>query len=94
MTQPIKPATSATCESCLRDVTRHMDAYYYGFSATGVREVDNILCAVASAGKAYHHTEDWSEGGYPELIQKTAAEAAEKLKALELERDISTATIS
>lgn len=38
-----------------------MDAYYYGFDPTGVEAIDRILCAVASAGKAYHHTQDWNE---------------------------------
>ena len=38
-----------------------MDAYYYGFTFTGVREIDMILSAVACAGKAYHHTDNWSE---------------------------------
>lgn len=38
-----------------------MDAYYYGFTFTGVREIDMILSAVACAGKAYHHTNNWSE---------------------------------
>ena len=36
-----------------------MDGYYYGFDETGVAAVDFILSAVASAGKAYHHTEAW-----------------------------------
>ena len=38
-----------------------MDAYYYGFKETGVREIDEILSAVACAGKGYHHTEDWND---------------------------------
>ena len=38
-----------------------MDAYYYQFDPTGVPEIDLILCAVATAGKAYHHTDQWSE---------------------------------
>lgn len=37
-----------------------LDAYYYGFDPTGNLAVDNILSAVACAGKAYHLTEDWS----------------------------------
>lgn len=78
MSEEVKPAT---CEWCKRYIARHLDAYYYGFSATGVKEIDNILCSVASAGKAYHSTADWSEGGYPELIQKAASEAAARLDA-------------
>lgn len=82
MSDKILPATEpATCEWCQRYVTRHMDAYYYGFTATGVRDVDNVLCSVASAGKACHHTEDWSEHGYPELIQKAADNTAATIHA-------------
>lgn len=40
-----------------------IDAYYYGFQPTGVEAIDRILSAVASAGKSYHHTEDWNEAG-------------------------------
>jgi len=39
-----------------------LNAYYFGFDATGVTEIDNVLSAVACAGKAYHHTEHWNEG--------------------------------
>lgn len=53
----------------LRDLTpeqvnaldSRMDAYYYGFDRTGVPEIDRILSAVAWAGKAYHHTDQWSD---------------------------------
>ncbi|QKS60879.1 helix-turn-helix domain-containing protein [Cupriavidus gilardii] len=38
-----------------------MDAYYYGFDPTGVREIDLVLSAIACAGKAYHHTECWND---------------------------------
>ncbi len=41
-----------------------MDAYYYGFDATGCIEIDRILSAVASAGKAHHHTEGWTDKQY------------------------------
>lgn len=66
-----------------------MDAYYYGFDKTGVPEIDKILSAVACAGKAYHHTECWTEesewpphaGKTPaEWIQSAANEAAEAWK--------------
>jgi hypothetical protein len=59
-----------------------MNAYYYGFEKTGVIEIDKILSAVAIAGKAYHHTENWTnpdiDSGltYVELIQIAANEAA------------------
>ena len=38
-----------------------MDAYYYCFTKTEVPEIDRILSAVACAGKAYHHTDQWTD---------------------------------
>jgi len=38
-----------------------MDAYYYGFDPTNVKEIDLILSAVACAGKLFHHTRDWND---------------------------------
>ncbi len=38
-----------------------MNAYYYHFDETGVRVIDEILSAVACAGKAYHHTDMWDD---------------------------------
>lgn len=78
-----------TCSWCGRYTHRHMDAYYYGFDATGVEEIDRILCSVASAGKGYHHTEHWNEprngdakaGSYISLIQRAANEAAKAMLA-------------
>jgi hypothetical protein len=72
-----------------------MDAYYYGFESTGIAEVDCILSAVACAGKAFHHTEDWRSecpayhGGYLtgntpiEWIQNAAISAAARIAELE-----------
>ncbi len=66
-----------------------MGAYYYGFTATGVIEIDRILSAVACAGKAFHHTDDWNDkcaghghtGETPvEWIQNAANDAAAALK--------------
>ena len=42
-------------------MTMRMGAYYYSFTPTGVEAIDRILSAVATAGKAYHHTEGWNE---------------------------------
>lgn len=62
-----------------------MSAYYYSFDSTGQREIDLILSAVACAGKAFHHTEGWSEecapydgheGDTPEAWIKNAAQKA------------------
>lgn len=62
-----------------------MFAYYYSFTPTGVREIDEILSAVACAGKSYHHTENWSdsddgEPSWAELIQEAADRAAKKMQ--------------
>ena len=43
------------------DCAYRMDAYYYGFSPTGLDVIDRILSAVACAGEGYHHTEDWNQ---------------------------------
>ncbi len=69
-----------------------MSAYYYGFTPTGVPEVDKILSAVASAGKSYHSTEDWCDKTNPpsylrgetpvDWIQNAANDAAAALKPL------------
>lgn len=69
-----------------------MRAYYFGFSMTGVREVDEVLSAVACAGKGYHHTESWAdsnddgEPSYAELIQEAAERAAAVVNSLRGER--------
>lgn len=70
-----------------------MNAYYYSFTPTGVEAIDRILSAVACAGKAYHHTEGWSESANPpeylrgedpiEWIQNAANDAAAALKTPE-----------
>jgi hypothetical protein len=72
---------------------RRMDAYYYGFDETGVDVIDKVLSAVACAGKAYHHTDDWTEdcsayedhtGDNPVAwIQNASKEAADRIEALE-----------
>lgn len=78
----------------LPDAAR-MDAYYYGFTRTGLGAVDAILSAVAVAGKGSHHTESWagtdsawfygdrpglpSADGAEDLIQKTADLAAKNI---------------
>lgn len=66
-----------------------MDAYYYGFDKTGIGVIDRILSAVAIAGKAYHHTSEWSESpwgeedgpSYAERIQIAANEAADIIRS-------------
>ena len=59
-----------------------MNAYYFSFSETGHRPVDEILSAVACAGRNYHRTEDWGEVderdglSYVDRIQYAADRAA------------------
>ena len=84
----------ALCERVQRlDNPLRMDAYYFGFTPTGEELIDRILSAVASAGKAYHHTEDWTEAIDPyedvfrgqtcaEWIQYAANDAAAVIKRL------------
>lgn len=71
-----------------------MRAYWYAFTETGVRCVDEILSVVACAGKGYHNTESWSEAGYTQQMQDAAGRAAaeiNRLKArLRLARNIIT----
>lgn len=62
-----------------------MSAYYYGFRSTGIREIDEILSAVACAGKSYHHTSEWGDTGdgepsWAEIIQEAADRAAAKMQ--------------
>lgn len=69
---------------------RRMYAYYYGFHETGVDAVDKVLSAVAWAGKAFHHTESWTDETGPfedhrgespvEMIQHAACDAAVAFK--------------
>jgi len=81
----------------LRDDLR-MDAYYYAFSETGQILVDRMLSSVALAGKAYHHTEFWSDDAEPwrswqrgsshvEFIQNAANDVATRLTALAEENE-------
>jgi hypothetical protein len=76
--------------------TWRMDAYYYGFTRTGVDAVDLVLSAVACAGKAFHHTESWMDQSRPyndehrgetpaEWIQNAASDLAQRHAALEAE---------
>jgi hypothetical protein len=69
-----------------------MDAYYYGFDATGILAIDLILSAVACAGKSFHHTDQWGEKVSPyhdrlrgdtpvEWIQNAANDAAAAILA-------------
>ncbi|WP_426103214.1 hypothetical protein [Pseudomonas sp. PSPC3-3] len=74
-----------------------MRAYYYGFQLTGEPEIDLILSAVASAGKSFHHTDQWNEEVSPEephtgnspvdWIRNAAALAAQISKQAKIEND-------
>lgn len=69
-----------------------MDAYYYGFTPTGVAAIDKILSAVACAGKDFHNTADWNDEvepyphlrgtSYAEMIQNAAIDAADEFKRI------------
>lgn len=66
-----------------------MNAYYYSFDETGSLEIDGILSAVAVAGKAFHHTQNWADedsnygdGSLIDLIQNKANAAAKQISSL------------
>ena len=62
----------------------YVHAYFYGFDLTGVEPVDDILRAVASAGKMYHNTEEWGDpwdGDTPSEVQKIQTAADEAAEA-------------
>lgn len=64
-----------------------MNAYYYAFYETSERSINEILSAVAMAGKRSHHAEDWSEdrcgdGSPVESIQEAARCAAGEMSKL------------
>lgn len=71
---------------------RRMESYYYKFEFTKNAAIDKILGAVACAGKAYHHTQDWHDEANPyddhtgvtpiEWIQNAAFEAADEIERL------------
>lgn len=63
---------------------RFLQAYYYAFDATGVDEVDAVLESVARAGKAYHHTQGWSESDGDAPTQADQIQAAANAVAAEL----------
>ena len=62
-------------------------SYYFTLKATGVREIDDILSAIALAGKCSHSTDDWSDPranlngkSYIDLIQEAANHASEAFR--------------
>ncbi len=66
-----------------------MDAYYYEFTPTGCREIDEILSAVAEAGKGFHSTEYWNDivydgKSYIDYIQEAANKAAKEVLGIKL----------
>ena len=70
------------------------EANYFGFDATHVLEIDEILARIAEAGYVFHHTRSWSEpaaedGGpsYADLIQEAAKTAADTIERLQKEND-------
>lgn len=71
---------------------RVLEAYYFAFESVGDYAIDNILKALALAGKAYHSTEFWHEEhgyeegpsgeSYADLIERAAYSAAEEMRRL------------
>jgi hypothetical protein len=81
-----------------------LNAYYYSFGGTGEECVDRVLSAVACAGKAYHHTEHWSDecsawdglrGDSPvDWIANAAEDAAAELARLRKELELAQAALA
>lgn len=78
------PQTSSLLEEA-GDI--RMDSYYYGFEKTGIGIIDEILSAVAIAGKHLHSTEDWADEDWTpdgiteeQRIQQAADRAAEAIR--------------
>lgn len=70
---------------------RAFHAYYFDVDPTGDNDIDLILMALAAAGKGYHHTDQWSDGGptyeedglsYIDTIQAAANRAASEMDRL------------
>jgi hypothetical protein len=77
----------------MSDQKLRMNAYYFSFEETGVRAVDEVLSAVATAGKCFHHTNQWSDSdkyqpvSCADEIQNAANRSADKIRALESENN-------
>ncbi len=68
---------------------RQFDGYYIHFETTGVEDVDEVLRAVAYAGKSYHNIEGWADDENKqdgktcvEWIQEAAQNAADAMSGL------------
>lgn len=72
---------------------KDLNSYYFSFEKTGNEEVDNLLYAIARAGKAFHNTSQWYdevgemyqgvEGITPvEWIQNSANKLADKINGI------------
>lgn len=59
-------------------------AYHFSFTTTGREAIDKILAAIADAGKAHHHTEDWSEADGTGLSCADRIQQAARLAAAEI----------
>lgn len=38
-----------------------LESYYFGFTATGIFEIDHVMYAIARAGKTFHSTSQWQD---------------------------------
>lgn len=70
---------------------REMCAYCYAFESTSVASVDDVLGAVAGAGRSFHHTDSWGEpqswldgDSCADRIQRAAIAAADEIRGLRL----------
>jgi hypothetical protein len=86
----VLPADEAAELIAAGDPEARMNAYYYGFERTGFAVIDDVLSAVATAGKHYHGTDQWASPDFgtegepteEEAIQAAANRGAAVLRAL------------
>lgn len=64
----------------------NLDAYYYSFQTTGAQPVDEVLSAVACAGKAFHNTSDWNDEEFDGITPAAKIQIAATLAAVEFRK--------
>lgn len=86
---PPSPEPEAVANYAELSAELNLESYWYGFSETGARVVDEILAAVVAAGNSFHSTERWADddvASLPEgkshvnMIQDAANRAARILR--------------
>lgn len=66
---------------------RRFYGYHVSLEPTGCEPIDAVLAAVCAAGKSFHHTSEWGEGGWLDTIDHVARFAAAAVAEVAKERD-------